>query len=570
MPQVPYRPYPTEEPAVVPTPSLRTSASPESFGAAQARALQGLGGTLEKAGDEVAKTVLAQQAIVNDTWAKEADIKAMDSIGKLDADYKRLEGVNAWDAKDAHMAAIQKVRKDTLDSAPNPAARRMADQIISRRVGFALVDAGNYAGNQLKVADNNASEARKKMAQETFDPEHPDLGLKTIDAEVRNLGRAKGAEKDTVDEALSREKSTAWLNGLTKLAPHNPQKARDIFEANKDSLDPQVRDQIQNRIDTQMALKGTDIDAQEIMKDYDPQKGPGELDRFLEKAKAYKDRNADNPYYGRYLDNKIRGDYNLGQAAYRDAQVGNLNTVEDFVHGKSWDQKITDMNGVIGPTAPPEVRAAYEGLDTKGKRAVEAYVMKDNKIAVPYTRDRQQRYWELMGESDSNPQQFLQRPMVDEDLPRDKIDKLLSQKRILINRSQPDTGLQKALSDPQVKGLFDSIYHDDTERSQHKDRFVGAMNEAMNEWKAENPGKALTSKDYKELAQKVLQEVVTTPGWRGSVWGQTVQRRYEVQVPADYNAEARKKFRATYDREPTPEEVRGMYLQQKHFPRVGE
>jgi hypothetical protein len=569
MPTVPYRPYPTAEPAVEPTPRIGLSVPGAAFGTNIAEAVKGFGGALQQASNDVAQTTLRIAALQNDTWAKDADTNAMIKIGQLDSEFKQLEGQNAVDALPEHQKKIQDIRDDALADAPNAGAKRMLNNTLTRRVGFAVVDAGNYAGTQAKVALNNASSARLQAAQETFDPEHPETSEKTIASEIRHQSDVHGALPETHKENVQKAISKGYLNSISKLAPSDPQKARAIFENVKDRLDPQVRDALQNVVNRNMAIHGTRQIADDILSDYDPSKqGPGDLQTYLDKAKKVAQEHKDNPDFQDYLENRVRAQFNLGQAGYRDAQNGNKLKVELFAHGQDWNSKITSMDGIAGPNAPPEVRAAYNALDVKGKREVEAYVAKESKLSIPYTPERQARYWELQGMAEHDPEKYVQLDILNEDLPRGKIDSLMDKKKALLARSNPDSGLNKALGNANVQSTLHAAEigpsRTDTEKSSQWNKFTGAMEEALNEFKAEHPGKAPNDKELREIAQSLLQKVVTSKGWLFD----TKERRFEAEVPEEHQDAIKRQFRQVWDRDPTEAEVRAAYLAKQHFPSV--
>lgn len=565
MPVVPYRPFPSVEPAVEPTPRIGLSVPSEAFGGAVGQALSGLGRTLGEVGNETERTAIQIQSLQNDTWAKDADTEAMVKIGKLDSEFKQTEGQNTVSALDSHQKAIVQVRKEALDGAPNEFAKKLLNNTLSRRVGFALIDAGNYAGTQAKVAANNASSARLKAAQETFDPQAPALGLKTIEAEVRHQGQVHGAEEDTVSEGLNKAKSTAWLNGLTKMAPNDPEKARDIFEKVKDSLDPQVREQLQTTVNRNMAIHQTRDQADDILKDLNPADPKG-LTEYLDKAKKVaQEKGGDNPDYGDYLENRVRAKYNLAQAGYRDAQLQNKNTVEGFIMGKGPGDKIVSIDGIAGPQAPEDVRNAYIALSPDKKRSVEAFIAKESKLATPYTPERQARYSELLGLSHTDPEKFAELSVLNEDLPRGKIDDLFKRQLAIKDKAQPDTDLAKYLSQARPALLAAGIGPSaaDEGKAQTYLQFIGGFEQAINEWKGDH-GKPPNDKEIRTITQDLLTKVVTSKGF---VWD-TKERRFEVEVPQEHKDAIERAFQQIHGRAPSEDEVRSSYLRKMHFPTV--
>lgn len=135
MPVVPFSGVPSVAPSGQPESYLRTpSGLDEAAGVGVARAMQGLGGQIEKTGDMLAQHAVAFQNLQNESAAKDADVDAMVKIGAAQSEFDRLEGDNATKALPGHMQRIKDIRQEALDGMKNPAARRMLDQSISRRV----------------------------------------------------------------------------------------------------------------------------------------------------------------------------------------------------------------------------------------------------------------------------------------------------------------------------------------------------------------------------------------------------------------------------------------------------
>src|SRR5678815_2941530 len=165
MAKVPYDPVPSVAPDKTPMPYLRVPGSlAEATGQGLARAGERLGSAFEQAGNRFETNALARQNLENETWAKDADVDVMVKIGQAQSEFDQLEGRNATEALPGHMERIKSIRQEALDQAPNGMARKMLDQSISRRVGFAIVDSGHKAGTQAKVASRTAAKARVETA----------------------------------------------------------------------------------------------------------------------------------------------------------------------------------------------------------------------------------------------------------------------------------------------------------------------------------------------------------------------------------------------------------------------
>lgn len=549
MPQVPYRPYPTEQPAFNPTPELQIRAPAAAFGAATAEAVKGVGGQLSHAGDVFAERALAAQGLINETWAKDADVTAMERIGQAEAEYNQLEGTNAVQQLPAHQARIKRIREDVLGAAPNAMARKLADTTITRRVGFALVDAGSRAGQQAKVAANRASDGRLETAVNAFDPNNP-MSAGTIKSEVRYQADVHGDHPETTANIERKKLSQGWLNWVTRNAPLDPEGVKNKVEKHKDELDTPTYEQMQKVINTQMTLKDTRIEANRVLTGFDPMKGAGQLDGLLEQGRKIAEKKGkDNSLYADYLENHIRQGYNLGMQAYKDKQVDNYQKVTEFVHGKDWQSKITSIDAVAGPNAPPEIRTAWEGLEPTKKNAIEAQINRLNRN-VPYTADRQANFNRLMGIAIRNPQEFVQMDVGSEDLPRSKIDALMREQRNIQRRGELDKTVLSAMHEVSNLLRQNGLRPDQPEW----DQFRGAFYQEVKTWQDEHK-QPMKYDDYYKLASRLLQ---TRPG--SGYFGTTFGGSANYTIPEAHRKVIIERFKKDNDgAEPTEQEIRFWY-----------
>jgi hypothetical protein len=403
LPVVPYKPAPTVGPSGQQTPFLRSpSGLDEAFGVGLGKAFQGLGGQIERASDVAARGALEFQNLQNESDAKNGDIDAMVQTGQVLSDFTQLEGDAALKALPEYQERLKQVRQKSLDSMPNPAARRMLDQIVSRRVGFALVDMGRHAGNQAKVANDQAATARVEAAKRDYDPSNPATAKvveDTLEGEIRQKGKEKGMHGETIDNLVDKERSRMWLNGLRKLAPNDPTGAKEFYDDRKEQMDPDTREvglQIVNRA---IASKQTRTDAQEIIKrsGFDPAKGPGQEKKILDLADKYKEKYKDNPEYADYLDSRVKSLYATGMQGYRDTQNGYEHRVGSFILGQSDENRVVSIDGLIGPGAPKEIREAYEGMEPAKQKKVLGWIRQVSQGDKSLTPERLRKEMELKG-----------------------------------------------------------------------------------------------------------------------------------------------------------------------------
>ncbi len=447
MAQVPYKPVPNVAPQAPPTPSIHLDTPGAAFGENVAQAQRGLGQAEEQAGNTLFGEALKLQQLQNESWAKDADVDVMVKIGKIKSEFDQKEGMDSINALPAYTEQIQAIRKEAIAGSPNPEARRFLDNSISRRVDFAIVDAGAQAGRQVKVAANAASDARVQTAIRTGDLSSPggwQQTRQTIRQEVENQGRIHGALPETVENEANKQESAAFLAGLVKQAPVDPEGANKSLEQNKEWLDPKTRDAAQGIVNSSMARHQSRTDASDLLngkevagvkvEPFDPQKGPGQLQKYLDAAKAVAEKKGkSNPDFPDALEGRVRANFAIGMAGYNDAQNGGRNSVQQYIQ----DNHIVDIDGVAGPNAPPEIRSQYNTLNASGKKGVDSLMKSIVNKDIAYTPERQRLFNQLMGIAEHDKARFSGMDLGDVDVgPPAKRDALLKKQRDVIKGAE--------------------------------------------------------------------------------------------------------------------------------------
>lgn len=521
---VPYTPVPSAAPNAAPaSPYLRVpSGTQEAAGVGVASAVQGFGHQVEQASDKVSQQVLALQGLQNETLAKDGDVDVMVKIGQAQSEYDQLEGQNAADALPAHIEKIKKIRQEALDGMPNPMARRMLDQSISRRVGFAIVDSGHKAGTQMRVATKQASGARVEAAVATADPTSPNsltLAEQTITSEIEAQGRDRGELPETVDENKRKALSKLWLTSINKAGPNNPEMAKSIFEIRKDQMDPNTREAALGTVNRYMASKQTRTDAQSILDKigFDPTKGPGQLTAALEEAKKWTEKKGkDNPDYGFYLEERVKALVNTGMSGHRDQQTGYEYDIGKFILGQNDANKVVSIDGLIGPNAPKEIRDAYTSLDLPAQKRVLNWVAKMAKgEGNQWTPDKLRKWNQLKGmasDPESTEDFYNMGPegILKENLPLSATRELMNLQRTVKTRAE-NIQLNQAMTvvDSQLTAAGISRKQDPEAYLQFRGALEDQLRDAQGETKAKVP-----PEQVRVMASRLLQD--TAKHWWSS------------------------------------------------------
>lgn len=261
MPQVPYNPVPDQVSSGQATPGLNINASIGAFGGAVGHALEGLGEVEKHVGDEIFTRALAMQNLQNETEAKEADAAYMIKAGELHANYSSLQGQSAVDAYPKYMDDLQSVRKDVRAGLSNDMARKMYDGSSLSTMGRTIFNGAGHAATQGKVSALHGSQSRVD-AQTDFALSFPkddvafQRGLNGIAAEMKQQAEIGGWSDDELNSKTGKAISSAWANRIEGLSRTNPWAAKDMLEANRDSIRGQDLDKVDKKVTSAMHTTG--------------------------------------------------------------------------------------------------------------------------------------------------------------------------------------------------------------------------------------------------------------------------------------------------------------------------
>lgn len=564
-----YNPSGSVAPSGQGTPYIRVpGAIEEASGVGVARAVQGFGKEVSQVGDMLAKHALSFQQIQNETDAKNGDVEAMVAIGQAAAKFDQLEGENSVKALPGYQQEIKDIRETALKNMPNAEARRMLDQSISRRVGFALVDAGHKAGTQLKSANKQARVARRDTALAEADPSKPgsmELNWQTIESELQHDGEEAGAKQDTINNEKRKAWNKMWLGGITKIAYTKPELAKELYDKIADKLDPEVKLQAERFVNQGMANLQTRTDAREIFDKLKitPESGEGRLQDALAEADKYIEKKGkDNPLYADGLTARIKTNYHTMVDGFRDAQHGTMNELGQFISGKSDDNRIVSMDALIGEKADPNLSQAFKSLTFRNQQMVSKWVESNAKGNFDMSPEKMKRYLEYRGmlNDENSWQKFY-------DMGPDAIMKEnfpLAQRMELLKRQQ-DIGkkpvtynniVSRAIKDPDVSAQLLAAGIDTTPDTKAKSEnyfaFRGALEDAMRDYRDTNK-KDPTGKDLSAIVSKLLIK-------QGGGWFSSGRFNFDISgVPVEFKAQAREDLKTSGIPNPTDQQIARWY-----------
>ena len=234
MPQVPYQPFPNEGP--VPTggtPQLSEGVPAAAFGVNIAQAIEHLGSTTEKVGDELWNRALAFQNLRNEDEVTQKLSDLENQSGQLRTTYLNTEGTNAVDQLQATVDQSNKIREDLRSQLSNDVARRMFDRTalqVTNRANIAFFDHG---AQQQKVASINTSKAwidsKQTAAFNAMGDDEFQEAQDAIATEVGRIGVLRGWTPEQVKDETAREQSTTLASRIIGTSRTDPPTAMKMY-----------------------------------------------------------------------------------------------------------------------------------------------------------------------------------------------------------------------------------------------------------------------------------------------------------------------------------------------------
>jgi hypothetical protein len=234
-------------------PYEQINASPEDFGAAAARGLQGTGQSLEQAGNETSQTVLMKQQYANESSAMAALNTFQQQASDLmngNAD-KGVQGYNTLQGKDAVNAqgSYQQQLQDSYNTARaslNPAAQRMFDMSGRWALRGSIDRMGDHAAQQETVYNYREARAGVELNQQAAvnNADDPDMFANALastqEASLRS-SRIMGLDGDAAEAARKEDLSKIYVDRTTQLATRDPIAAQKFYRDNIGMVEPNVR-----------------------------------------------------------------------------------------------------------------------------------------------------------------------------------------------------------------------------------------------------------------------------------------------------------------------------------------
>lgn len=526
MPQVPYNPVPSAQPAGGGTPTIGVNAPGAAFGTNIGEAIQGLGKTVEQAGGELFSRAIALQQLKNETEAREADTDYMIKVGKLHAEYSALQGKDAVDAYDTYAKNIQALRQQIRGGLTNPEAQRMFDSNSLSTMGRTIFNGAGHAATQQKQwAIGEATAQMDVDAKTVSDNPKDDVlfqdKLNRTRENASNTAAMKGYGPGSAQERDLQLKATSqlWLQRITGLSRVAPFEASKYLDAHRTELSEPDFLKADNIVRSQArAVESVNL-ANNIFEGSldDEGKPTRSLDDMEKDARAQSRKaNPNDPVLEQHTVASLRGRYNQYTYAKRQFDQDNLETVNSAIaSGVKNEQELR---------ADPRVAAAIDSLPANKRLAIPGQINRYN--AARDKVSNQENYFRVMGMAETAPKEFLDLDPTAQNLSQ------ADQRRVYALQIAKRKNME---TDPRVTHAL-GVLRPTLQAANidpHKDfAFTGALADALTEFKI-NTGKEPVAKDIQAIGARLMQEQADPTKWTfGGLLNRTT-KMYELTPPDD-------------------------------------
>lgn len=560
--QVPYSPVPSVGPSGQAVPELRVNASSDAFGVNIGEAIKGLGGTVQHVGDELFQRGLALQKLQNETIAKQADTDYMIKAGDLHAKFSALEGQDAVNAFPEYAKNLQKSREEIRASLGNDEARRFYDSQSLSTMGRSIFNGAGHSATEQKKWTHRTLDAQDSAVIKSVDDDptsdtNVSSALRTLEQNSYTRQHLMGASKEQRVDDLSKRKSILVSQRIMSIAKKDPEAASAMLDTFSKELYGDDKRKVENYVQTSLETRGAAIVSANVMDRVRKAEDSGKpmtmreaVDIAEEQAKKAR---PDDAVYQQAVRRSTESAFNVFKRIRAEDYQQNRMTLESGLLG------LSDPNGRI-PTSIAELQAdpkSAQALDWAKQnrpdlyRSVQTGLAKNSKGDVIETPERRDRYHTLLGMSQTNPAEFLDVKLSDEDIPRNRQTELYKLQLKVQGKAGDDPRVGAAMRqlEPALRGAGITM--------QTKDdylKFKGSLMGAMEAYRDEKKTNHVPTDEIQKMGARLLQEKSNPSGW--FPWSK--ERAYAIPVP-EPAAKAIKEDPAWNGVVPTDEQVMQIY-----------
>lgn len=263
MPQPPVQATPSIEPSTqLPGDYQNIQSSPNDFGAMSAQAMGKLSQGAEQASNTFANIAVDKQMMANKLAIDQAltanQHAGIDTLYGVSGDpskpgYLSYTGQAAINNRQVAEQALEDQRQQIRDSLSNPLQKIQFDNESRKMNSFVMERMGSHYDNQYKLYGQQTQEARINSGMRAITTTYNDDG--NFNRNLQDMQDAQlvrdhmaGASDDQVQNNQQELISKAYSNRIIAASASNPIYANQLYEQNKDKLDPQVSFQLSQHL----------------------------------------------------------------------------------------------------------------------------------------------------------------------------------------------------------------------------------------------------------------------------------------------------------------------------------
>lgn len=548
MPQVPYTGVQQVAPQLDPTPRYSVDATPAAFGVNVAQAIEGMGKTLDGAGNEIFQRGIAMQDLNNHAEAQEATAKFMEAAGDIHAKLGAMQGKDAVDYyANGFKTDLEAARKGIRDGLSNDMVSKMYDADSLGTVGRTMFNGAGIAASANKAYAINSVESEIKNQTDLAATSNNPTDVAAAKVKIANLaaqrGVLKGQDPESVDEATKTINSSLDFNVIKQTARTQPIRAGEILEERRGSMTAADFDRAQTVVDNANRAVGSVNIAQMVINNHigDDGKPDTSFENMQKEAEGLAAKQSPNDaLMVKHTTDALKGLYN--QKIYADKQFKweNSQTIDSAIQNG-----VTDIQQLRA--SDPKVADAIDNLpkseQLKIPGRINAYNAARDKVA------NQTSLTQLMGLRNNDVEAFLNTDPTDP-----KLHLSQPQQREVMGWQQKDK--QNQNGDPRVNRALSwlrdarggelaalGVFHRDSKNPEDYDHMTGTLQSALDLWQQAHGKPA----EYKDVVDTIGPQIIQSRAVPGAWWGSNNEPFFK----PDTNSDEYKNFTAKVTKDVT-------------------
>lgn len=286
----PYQPVPTATPEAAPARPMHIQSNAEMFGASVGTALEGVGANLEHASNELYSTAIKFRQLDIENEVNGATTDLLKQNGDLDNKFRLMEGSDPQRNLQAHVDQLEQNRQSIRAGLSSDFARKMFDRETMRRLGYDIVNAGNYAATQARQANKNQRQATidatiDSLTRDPMNDQGISDGLQKI-VSIAGQDSVEAGDSKPVVQAKTQVALGRAIDAVAKsIAKVDPDRAKSFLEKFKDYTHTAQYQQTMDAVEERGLRVRAEMEAARIATPLDPI-----LDRAMQVTKDQESR----------------------------------------------------------------------------------------------------------------------------------------------------------------------------------------------------------------------------------------------------------------------------------------